>query len=158
LADGTNLGKSINISSLKQNYLKLKYIDIHYFANVNVWTNKGYWDNKLLNPTANTRYDLIAPYTRLDLVQHEAYNFSNQFAFYIDGHVTNLFPAVNDIPIQEHFEINAYLDNILQDTLDFQINCKLLTDYENNTYVNPNVKVSMLIEKLGNKKQDAIQF
>lgn len=158
LADGSNLGKSVNIQSLKQNYLKLKYIDIHYFANINVWTNKGYWDNKLLTPTANTRYDLIAPYTRLDLHQHEAYNFSNQFNLLIDGHTTNLFPSVNDTPILEHYEINAYLDSLLQDTLDFQINCQLLTDYEANTYANPNVKVSMLIEKLGNKKNNAIQF
>ncbi len=158
LADGSNLGKSINIESLKQNYLKLKYIDIHYFSNVNIWTNKGYWDNKLLTPTANTRYDLIAPYTRLNLLQHESYINSNQFNLLIDGHTTNLFPSVNIMPIMEHFEINAYLDSLLQNTLDFQVNCKLLSDYEANTFVNPNVIVSMLIEKLGNKNNNAIQF
>jgi len=162
-ANGTNLAKSGNIQYLRNNYLKIKYIDIHYFSDSVIWTNKGYWDNKLMTPTANTRYDLVSPYTRLDLIQHEIYQNSSIYNLFIDGHIVNLFPAAYGtpnyaMPLLEHMEINAHLDNILQDTLDFQINCQLLKDYETALTNNPFVLVSMLIEKLGNKKQDAIQF
>ena len=163
LADGTNLLKSGNVQYLKQNYLKIKYIDIHYFSDSAIWTNKGYWDNKLMTPTASTRYDLVSPHTRLDLKQHESYLIGNAFNLFIDGHIVSLFPVANGasgyiMPLLEHIEINAYLDSLLQDTIDFQVNCQLLKDYETGTFQNPLVLVSMLIEKLGNKKDNAIQF
>jgi len=162
-ANGTNLAKSGNIQYLRNNFLKIKYIDIHYFNDSAIWTNKGYWDNKLMTPNANTRYDLISPYTKVDLSQHESYTNANTFNLFIDGHIINLFPAAYGtpdytMPLLEHMEINATLDNFLQDTIDFQVNCQLLKDYETSLFNNPFVLVSMLIEKLGNKKQDAIQF
>lgn len=162
-ANGSNLTKSGNVQYLRQNYLKLKYIDIHYFTDNIIWTNKGYWDNKLATPNANTRYDLVNPNMRIDLLQHESYINANAYNLLIDGHQINLFPSAfgmanYTMPLLEHLEINAYLDSLLQDTIDFQVNCQLLKDYEANTFNNPFVLVSMLIEKLGNKKENAIQF
>ena len=163
LANGLNLSKTNNINFLKQNFIKIKYIDFSYFSDATDWVQKAYYDNVNFVPGANTRYDLLRPYTKLDLLQHEAYQYAPSFNLFLDGNRVNLFPnfadaGSNPIKLPEHLELNAITDNILSDTIDLQATITLLKEYETPNFATPVIMATMLIEKLGNKINNAIQL
>jgi len=163
LANGLNLFKTNNINFLKQNFLKIKYIDFIYYTDASQWVQKAYYDNVNFTPNANTRYDLLRPFTRLDLTQHDSYQYQSSFNLFLDNQRINLFPNQNDagnnnLKLPDHLELNAITDNVLTDTIDFQANITLLQEYETPNFKTPNILITMLIEKLGNKINNAIQL
>jgi len=163
LANGTTLQKTNNVQYLAQNYLKIKYVDIGYYTDNTSWVQKAYYDNTGFLPNANTRYDLLRPYTKIDLTQHECQQYPNDFSLFIDSQKVNIFPNLSDpgtniMKLPEHLEINALTDSQLTSTIDMTASITLLKEYETPNFATPIVIITMLIEKLGNKKNNAIQF
>lgn len=156
LADGSNLNKTYNINNLLQNYLKIKYIDFSYFTDSTTWVQKAYYDNNAFTPNANTRYDLLRPYTKIDLIQHEAYQYQSTFNLFFNGNKISLFPNLADIgtnplKLPIHLELDAITDVPFNSTIDFQANITLLKEFETPNFATPIILISMLIEKLGNE-------
>lgn len=163
LANGNNLFKTNNINFLQQNYLKIKYIDFSYFTDATEWVEKASYDNVNFIPNANTRYNLLRPFTKIDLIRRESYEYASNINLFLDNYHISLFPNVadpgtNPIRLPEHLELNAITDSALQITLDMQITITMLKEFETPNFANPFVIITMLIEKLGNKLNNVIQF
>lgn len=172
LADGTLLNKSNNANSVLNNYIKIRTIDFDYYSTNTNWIDKEYYDNNAFGQNANTRYSLLRPYSKLDLKRHAFVNLTNgtYYNLLLDKNVLPLFPDYNNsgapffLPIGyptkaiEHIEINGISDAPIRSAIDMKVYCQMYDDFDAGNVNSPYVIVTMLIEKLGNKLNDVIQF
>lgn len=168
LANGLNLNKSNNINNLKGSYIKIRTIDISYYTNTNnQFSRQTFFDNNAGTVNANTRYDLLPANIKIDPNFFQLKDFTpdnNSFNLFIDNNIMPLFPgviqasSVDKFQVPDHMNLNAIIPNLLTNTIDVQILIQFFTRMDLISVAQPLVMVVMLVEKLGNTLDNALQF
>ena len=136
LADGTNLTQGFQINDLVNRYVVLKSFKITAYG-------VGVFVDFYVNDGVVSNVETIPALTRINRL-FDSYEQSAAISMVINGSPLGMF---NSIAPLVQFPLDMDLDNIFYlfkakvQTWEIQVNASVVDDIENNTRVDPNIKV-----------------
>lgn len=151
LADGNNLTRHYDNTSIIQSYLRVIAVYINYYSDNTVWIREVAEDNKVFTANTNSRYSTLQSYTKLEPKFLEKFLSTNKFNLFVDSNKMNIFPD-KSIGSIEKIDLNVITNSKVTDGLDVKMLTTFYSDAELGTLLNPFVNILIPVEVISDIK------
>lgn len=158
LANGTNLTRNYNLSTLQNQYLRIISMQVKYYTDATIWIREAAYDNKLFTVNANSRYATLRSKQQ---IKPEFFSQLNDglntgiVSLFINGNKLPIFPNAN-LPAIDNLNLNLLLGYTIQSGIDLQLTYSFYSDIDANAVLIPNVQVLMSVETFQNNPTNQV--
>lgn len=147
-ANGTNLTRNYNLTSIQNLWLRLISMQVSYYTDTTQWLREAAYDNKVFTNNGNQRFALTRPKMKINpnwLAQLNDSANTGIINLLINGNRQNIFPSAN-MPIIENLDLNLLPGYQISSGIDINMTYSFISDVDANTTANPYVHVLLLVQ------------